>query len=180
MSSEKIVMIDDDDAAQPYTMEGWKSRTGYFYADESLARYEGCTHRPCGQCGAPAEKAYTKCLTCREDAAKKRFLARPQANLDGEDWLYSEREDRFYPDLESAEDDLEEGETLEDLRLIICEPVTARALDSEYFEDELPEDEEIPEVIEAAIMAFNKAVKDVILSWRPGRNRLRLPDKKEG
>lgn len=67
-STEKVVMSDSTEAAQLVTITGWVSRTGIFYGnDERIARYAGCTHRPCEteDCGKPTEKTYIYCDDCR-------------------------------------------------------------------------------------------------------------------
>lgn len=63
--TKEIVMINGDDAAKPHTMSGWISRNKRFYDNEELARYDGCTHRPCQTCGEPTEKHWTVCKVCR-------------------------------------------------------------------------------------------------------------------
>lgn len=170
----EIVMFDSQEAAQPHTMTGWKSRNGHFYAEENDARYDGCTHRPCNECGKPAAKAYLVCNECRNARDIARYESMPQVEWDGSAMLYSDALDRYFSDLDDASDECGDGKALADLRLIICEPNYARQIDEDYFCDELPEDGEAPPHIQEAIEKFNEAVASTILSWSPGKHRLKL------
>jgi hypothetical protein len=94
--------------------------------------------------------------------------------------LYSVTSDRYYTDLDDALCDVDEGETLEDLRLIICEPNYASTLDIDYFSEDLPEECDLPEEVQAAVDAFNEAVSGVILSWHPGKFALQIDEQPSG
>lgn len=172
--SEKIVLFDSDEAAQPHTMTGWKSRNGFFYDNEQVARYDGCTHVKCQYCGEPTRKHYTVCDKCRAANEIERYDAMPKAEWDGKAMLYSDARDEYYSDMDGAEDVLEEGETIESLRLIICEPNCVRPLDSDYCSDDLADDMELPDAISEAMDAFNKAVAGIVLSWSPSKFALKL------
>src|SRR5574337_649774 len=128
MMSDQIVMRDSDEAAQPVTIQAWKARDGHIYFDESTARYAGSTHCLCNTCGAPTPKTYLKCDACREKADLAKYEAMPRAEWDGEAMLYSEARDQYYSTPDDAADELEEDQTLADLRLVICEPNYVRQL----------------------------------------------------
>jgi hypothetical protein len=171
----EVILFDSPEAAQPWTQEGWKSRDGYFYADERAARYSGCTHRPCEECGAPTPKMYVYCDSCRETRDVARYEAMPEAPWDGNQMVYSETLDRYFSDPDEAEDWLDdEGQNLASLRLVLCEPCRVGLLDIDYLCDELPEDGEAPDEVLEAMDAFNAATKDIILSWYPGKTRLQV------
>lgn len=172
--TDKIVMFDDDEAAQPHTMTGWKSRDGFFYADEQTARYCGCTHRKCTECGEYTRKHYTLCDKCREIKQVERYNAMPRAEWDGKAMLYSDARDEYYADMDGAEDVIEEGETIESLRLIICEQNYVRPLDSDYCSDDLADDMDLPDEVCKAMDMFNKAVSGIILSWSPSKFALKV------
>ncbi len=173
--TDKIVMRDSPEAAEYRTdLKGWVSRDGRYYGDrpdsEDIARYAGCTHVPCKYCAAPTEKTYTACRQCRDKKDLERFEALPRAEWDGVAMLYSDAKHVYYADIDEAEDDLNDGETLADLRLLICEPNYVRQLDAELFCDDLPDGvEQLPPVVEQAIEDFNAAVAGVVLSWSPGK-----------
>lgn len=171
MSDHPIVMYDSPDAAQPYTMEGWLSRNGRFYQDESSARYDGCTHRPCSKCGLPTPKSWLVCDACRAIGDRERYEAMPVAPWDGRQMLYSEARGRFFSDPSDAEDALDAGEGLDALRLVLCEPQYASPLDLDNFQDSLPDEDDAPDELMAAIDTFNAAVKVLVLSWTPGKTR---------
>lgn len=177
MDEAKVVMYDSPEAARRCTVEGWVSRTGRFFGEnESLARYDGSTHQPCSGCQTPITRGgWTVCPACRQKSEIQRYNARPRKAWDGVAWLYSEAADQWFRDLDEVEDALEEGETLEDFRLMICEPVTGRQLDYDFFSDELPEDGELPDELAEAVEVFNKAVIAAgTLSWSPGKFALDL------
>jgi hypothetical protein len=171
---QAIIEYDSDAAAKPHTMTGWLAqRTARFYVDENTARWDGCTHIRCA-CGQLTEKYYTKCKRCQDKAETERFYARPVAKWDGKAMLFSDTLDEYFSDYDEAEERAAEvdWDDTKALRLIICEPVYARQLDSDFFCDDLPEDGDLPVEVEAAIEAFNKAVAGVVLSWRPGKYRM--------
>ena len=164
----EIIMYDSPEAAKPHTMSGWLSRNGYFYSDEYVARYNGCTHRPCLECGEPAEKHNCHCKACRNKLDIKRHKARKRKPWDGKAMIYSEALDRYYSDPADALEDAEE-EGIDEPMLRICEPEYARPIENDYFQDQLPEDEDdLPCEVVEAMDAFNAAIKGVILSWVPG------------
>lgn len=61
----------------------------------------------------------------------------------------------------------------ENLRLLICEANYPREIDgSDHFSDDLPEDGELPSVLEAAFEALNEVIKkQPPLSWSPRKMR---------
>lgn len=173
---DKIVMFNAPESAKSHTMDGWLSRDGYFYMDERTARYAGCTHRPCDDCGQPVPKMYVRCASCREKQVQARYEAMPAAPWDGVQMVYSEKRDEYYASPDDAEDELDDDESVAALRLVLCTPNHVRSLDCDDFADDLPEDGEAPDELLAAIDAFNEATSGVVLSWRPGKSRLRAEE----
>lgn len=179
--SEQIVMRDSPEAAQYRTdLKGWVSRDGFYFGDgstgEQTARYAGCTHVPCKRCGTPTPKLYTQCQGCRDLSYIAKYEAMPRAEWDGKALLYSEARDQYYSTPDDAAEDLEEGQTLADLRLVICTPNYVRQLEPDYCYDDLPEDGDVPDEVAEAMEAFNEAVAGIVLSWSPGKTALALPD----
>lgn len=175
--TDQMIMYDSPEAAEYRTnLSGWVSRDGlYFGSDEYIARYSGCTHRPCCECGAATPKSYLLCNACRAKKDQARYEAMPEEEWDGKSMLYSEVSGEFYFDLCEAEDSLEHWQTLRAIRLVICRPVYA-SLDVDYFADDLPPEGEPPPELVDAIDAFNRSVAGVVLSWEPGQTRLKLPE----
>ena len=177
----KIVMRDSPEAAQYRTdIKGWVSRDGFYFGDgpqgERTARYSGCTHVPCDRCGAPTPRGYTQCRDCRELTYIAKYEAMPRAEWDGKAMLYSEARDQYYSTPDDAAEDLEDDQTLADLRLVICEPNYVRQIEPDYCCDDLPEDGDVPDEVAEAMEAFNAAVAGIVLSWSPGKTALAVPD----
>ena len=175
---EEVVMIDDPRAATLVTVAGWRSRDGRFYGDnEHAARWSGCTHVKCVSCGDPTNKICSVCQSCREKAADARYDAMPAAEWDGVAMLYSDSRDKYFSSPEDAEDSLEEGQTMADLKLIICKPEYANPIDASNWQDQLPDDGDgdTPYWLEAAIEQFNAAISgQPPLSWSPGKVAMRI------
>lgn len=170
-----MILYDSDQAAHRATVEGWVSATGRFWGNnEHGARYEGCTHVRCA-CGEVMGKGLGKCGACHEAENIARYAAMPRQRWNNE-MLFSEATFSYYRNPEEAEDALEEGQTLADLRLVLCDPVYGPQLDDEVFYDSLPDDDnDVPDELLEALDAFNKAVRAAgVLSWSPGKFALEL------
>lgn len=186
--SEEIILPDDPRAATYRTdIEGWVSRKGLFFGmNERTARYDGSTHTACSKCGIATKHPYIICDKCRDIIGKEKYEARPSKVWDGKAMLYSLSVDEYFIGIEEAVEYLEdqndeiinEKTLLEDLQLVICEPVHIQ-LQEELFDHKLPIDEYTGDFIVAqelddAINTFNDAMKDVIVSWKPGKFRVDL------
>lgn len=97
----------------------------------------------------------------------EQYESLPVMDWDGTSLLYSDVNDRFYNDLEEAESDLDEDQTLHDLQLLICKPEYVPELDSSYCELIMPDNDELPVEVLDAMDAFNKAVDGIVVSWSP-------------
>jgi len=86
MSGEKVIPFDSPEAARLVTVTGWVSSDGRFFGNlddaERIARYAGCTHQPCGECGVLCEKMYTRCPECRAKEESKRFAEKKRQEWD--------------------------------------------------------------------------------------------------
>lgn len=175
-----VIHSDSDEAAQLRAVIGWVSRDGFFFgADERTARYSGCTHRPCEDCGVPTPKSRTRCSNCQSKRTLTRFEAMPRKAWDGKAMLNLFDTDVFFSDLDEALDYASDNDIKrEDLQLVICEPNRGRPLAEDYFVDELAEDGDVPDELVEAIAKFNEAIaKAPVLSWTPGKCALQLsPD----
>jgi hypothetical protein len=169
---EKIILMDSDEAATfVKNISGWIDRNGYFFGrNETAARYSGCTHRPCKECGQTTDKLWTHCKECREKHAIELYAKKERKEWDGDTPLYSLAQDRFFMTDDSLLDYLDEYQlSVEALRLVICEPVFLRQLDDDYWSDELHEDEELSDAMLLALDQLNKVIRaEKPVSWRAG------------
>ena len=171
-TKEKMVLPNSDEAAHFVTnISGWVSRHGRFTGnDERAARYDGSTHSICEDCGNPCSKGMLVCSDCEEKRDIARYNAMPKEVWNEEGGVYSDAIDKYFWSWDEVEEYCgDEGIDEKDLRLVICVPTYGRYLHEDYFEDELPEDGEVPDSIIKAIEDFNKVLKEAgPLSWYPG------------
>lgn len=170
---EKKILYNSPEAAQIKTVTGWVSSDGRFCGqDENMARYAGCTHINC-ECGGEAKKGWTKCDSCRAKASTARYEAYPFEEWDGVKPLVEYDCDTYFFSEDDIETFLEEGELKpEDLRLVIASPNYAHEITSEYWQDSLSEDGEIPEEFQKKLDELNEFIKTLApLSYSPSKIR---------
>lgn len=177
--SDKMILNTSDEAAKLTTVTGWVSRDGLFYGnDERGARWSGCTHVACSNCGEPTNKSWTKCQPCRDKQDREKYASLPRVEWDGSTPLFSHERGEYAFSADDVQNWLDDDLTLEQLRLVVCEPVFARMVDDDYWECELPEDQSMRDVngdIADAIDALNEEIDkarkgDNPLSWQPGKH----------
>lgn len=178
MNNETMILTSSDEAAKFVTdIKGWVSRDGRFYGDdERLARWAGATHIIC-ECGKPARKSYTCCDECQSKRATERWLALPIVVWDEVTPLCIYQDDTYFFGLDEVIDHCEANDLdIENLQLVVCEPSHLRQIDEDYWEDELPEDGELPTPIQLALDALNKAIEEHgdEISWHGGKQRVQL------
>jgi hypothetical protein len=169
---QKQILIDSDEAAQFRTnISGWVSRHGRFFGnDERAARFDGCTHVICEDCGEPSDKGWLVCLSCRDKRDAVRYQAMPSEVWDGKGLIYSDATDEYFPSWDDVDDYCYDHDiTVEDLRLMICEGQYLPLLDvDDYGCDVLAEDGELPDEAIEAIEKFNETIKKIgVVSWYP-------------
>lgn len=172
METKEIIVLDtDDSAARLITVTGWVSRDGRFFGDnEESARYAGCTHKSC-DCGKPMTKGWTKCDSCRSKSAAERYRALPFKDWDGVTPVCDD--DEYFFSSEAIDEYLEEHDLKpEDLMLVICTPNNFNEITSEYWEEILPEEGEIPSELKEKLDEFNKFIATLApVSWSPSKIR---------
>ena len=171
---KQLILYDSDESAKFVTgIKGWVDRNGRFFGeDEHSARYSGCTHVLCSSCNKPTPvRCYTICDECRGKKAIEKYNSKPKMKWNGDTPLYSDAHDEYFFNEDSLHDYITDHDcTIESLRLIICEPNEFSEIDSEYFCDELPEDGELPDDLEAAIDKLNEVIRaQSPASWSPGK-----------
>lgn len=171
--SDKIIMYDSDEAAQYETVKGWVAADGRFYGEnEDLARYAGCTHRPCKQCGEPTNKNWMFCYKCRREKELAKYNELPTEIWDGQSFVYSETLDEYFDDMDSFLDAMFDRDMrIKDAMLVHCKQVKPRDLDpDDIYQDDLPEDTGLPAEIYEAFEELNKLVaKHFPESWYPDK-----------
>ncbi len=176
-SADPIVRPDSPEAASIQTVTGWVARDGRFWGDdERMARYDGSTVSLCSECGDVCDKSWTKCKPCIAKDELERFAKRERAPWDGQQMLYSEAHDRYFSNPDEARE-FAEDEGIEDvmsLRLMLCEPQYLHQVDTDQWEDVLPEDHDhysLPADVGAALELLNEAIRAAgPVSWMPGHN----------
>ena len=186
-NASEIILSSDEKAAQLKTVTGWVSAKGHFYGQgtqaESMARYDGSTHRPCSECGELIEKS-GYCRPCRAKQEIAKYNAMPRKKWDGKALLYSQVEDRYFNDADDLDSHCEymTESDIPALRLIICEPTYAGEIDpNEHYYDDLPEEGEIPNDLQKAFDDLNAFLREtkIILSWSPGKYAAELAGKED-
>lgn len=187
--TDKIIIDTSDEAAKPHTIDGWISSRGIFFKDEDMARFDGCTHRACRDCGEPVKKSWLICDKCRHEADQAQFDALPKDRWDGHSMIYSESAERYFrgPDdaLDYLESEREEGDTsgLESLRLVICDPQYLSEIDpNDHYVDVIPEDGDLPNWVENAFRILNATIREHRgdpVCWYPGKKALLIETKEE-
>ena len=169
----KIIPYDSDEAAKfVINISGWVASNGAFYGDnEQAARYRGCTHRTCVNCDELVIKSYIYCTNCAIEHAKYIYNKR-----ECKDWgrnfpLYSEVADKYYFDEDELLDDLEEYNcSATSLRLRLCKPIYLQQINEGYWEDDLPEDVELPKNITKALEKLNEEIrKTETIAYEPSK-----------
>jgi hypothetical protein len=177
----EIRLYEAPDLVERKKVTGWEDRSVRFWGDdEHIARYSSATHKRCA-CGGVVQINWIKCASCRTRDEIAKYDALPRAEWDGRAMLYSMTADRYFESPDDAEAWLDLGQTLSDLRLVICEPQNLREVDEDYWHDELPEDGELPDAIAVALEALNAAIRaNTQFTWYPGKKALALPNLTRG
>lgn len=179
----EIIPFDSDEAASLTTVTGWVSRRGIFYGDnERGARYDGCTHKPCGDCGELIPRdSLIYCRPCLGTRDAKRYAEMPREEWDGVTPLVLYRTDTYFFDEDELDEYCAENNVArEDLQLVICEPLRPRLVSAlDLFDDALPEDadeDDIPSAVRDAVDALNRELRAVApLAWTEGKYAVRFP-----
>ena len=170
---KEVTMFDSKEAAEYRTgLTGWVSGNGHYWGeDERAARYDGCTHRLCEDCGEPTRKSWLVCQKCRDIRNEKRYQSLPKEKWNETGGLYSDVADKYFWSWDEVEEYCDEENIEQDkLRLMICEPQYLPFISDDFGCDELAEDGELPDRVIQAIEDFNKVIKDTgAISWYPSK-----------
>ena len=166
--SEPIILNDSPEAAEQRTVTGWYDRFGqYFGGDERTARWSGSTHVKCSECGAVIEKHRSKCESCHLKERIALFNTFEVETWDGDTPVVLFGTDRYFFG-ESILDFIADSDPEKDSELHICKcrPNYLHLVDRDEWVDELPEDGDLADDVQAAVDALNKVIKKAgPVSW---------------
>lgn len=167
----KPIFPESEEAAKFVTgISGWVDRDGQFWGgNEKIARFSGSTHKHC-KCGAVIPKN-SYCKDCHRKKYLERYKNAKKIEWDHKTPLYSQAYDKYLFDTDDLVDFMCESEATdtEELELFICEPQQLSYVDTDHWYDDLPEDGELPDNVQAAVDALNKAIDEAgTVSWFPG------------
>ena len=187
MKEQTIILPESSEAAKFATnISGWVDRHGHVWENdqhaERNARYSGCTHVACKDCGEPIIKFCIRCESCQDKRAAEQHELREKIIWDGKAPIYSAVADKFFNSWEEVAD-YTDGYAIpeESLRLVICEPVYLRLVDEDYWDDQLPEGKnQLPAEVADALEKLNEAIRrSEAISWWPGEKRVNLEKTEE-
>lgn len=175
------------EAAEKRSIEGWACKSchrlyGPSEHDERIARWCCAKLIPCGECKTTwVDKFRSICTACSEKISIARHAKRERKPW-AEGPVFSERDEKWFDDpghavdhatwkihertgLESEPNDLELGRELEDMRLLLSEPVFAQPVDVsdsiyENLADECKDNvEDLAARVDPHVKALNEALK---------------------
>jgi hypothetical protein len=156
---QPIILRDSTEAAQYKTnLSGWVSRNGHYWGeDEHMARYDGSTHTKCEKCGT-VHSNHSYCSPCYKAAKEAKFDALPVEKWDGFTPLCLFDSDRYFfnDDVLDFIADLPEDAVL---RIAKCKPHYLALVTDDNWQDDLPEDGELPEEVAQKLDELNAAIK---------------------
>lgn len=170
MTTDKIIMYDSPEAAIFKTgIEGWVSSTGTFWGnDEHMARWSGCTHFKCKECGSAHRKSWTICKECRskkqEEKEREAYAEMDVVEWDGKGFIATIDGNEYFSSWDEVNDYCHDlGLAVADLMLVICEGVELPEIDiNDYFSDCMHEDQDINDIdsdILDAVDELNKLIR---------------------
>jgi hypothetical protein len=175
---KEIIPIDQVGLVAPEMVQLWSDGRNY-YTEERTARWAKCTHVRCNECGELCPKCYTHCDVCRGKRELKRYLAREVVEWDGKTAVYSDTQDKYFWSEDELEEYLEDNPdyTVDDLRLILCEPIKLPQVDLDDLFCEYGDEDygvEIDQKVIDACEALNQAIVDTTpIHWQYGRKRVK-------
>ncbi len=170
----KQIMYDSPEAAKIVTITGWQSSNGHFWGDdEHMARYDGSTHKKC-ECGVVIGKQ-SYCNACYAKRQKEEWLKMPLIEWDGICMIAIHDDDRYFSELDEFLEYCEENDILPgDVMLVATEGDHLREVETDYWEEQMPEDGELPGDIQNKLDELNKAIRERSkpFSWERIKKRI--------
>jgi hypothetical protein len=165
------IILEGDPLTEPTQVTMWRSRNGVHSVDYDYAKQEGVTHVKCKSCEAIVKKYWGLCDECKYKAGLDRHMKRERVVWE-EGMVYSEAKDEYFQCPCDAVQELElesDGEDYDPWSLMLVEtrPEYPYEIDEDFFHDQLPEDEGVPEQVAEAIKIFNESIKGVVMCYTP-------------
>ncbi|MEJ7938216.1 hypothetical protein WKH77_10525 [Acinetobacter baumannii] len=157
----EVILPTDPIAAQPTQELVWISRTGKKFLEESIARYDGSTHRKCNRGHIIPKQSY--CKECYALDQREKYEKFPKRVWKGEH-IYSIAADKWFFS-ESREDLLEymkeKQQNENDLMLVFVTPKYAYQISaSDIYQEHLPDDIDLPDELQKAFDELNEKIKN--------------------
>lgn len=173
MSEQKIIMYDDANTASIQNLTGWVGLDGrYWGTNEHMARWSSCTHLKCS-CGEIMVKHYTLCEKCRAVKMRERYAALEYKQWDGNTPLALYDDDKYFFSEDDLTDYCHENEIkTTDLMLVLCKPQYYSQIDYDHWQDDLPEEWDLPDGLMKKVNELNEYIKTLgVASWFPDKYR---------
>jgi len=171
-----MIPYDSPEAAEFRTdTPGWVSRHGRFFGrDEHSARYDGCTHVPCMDCGVLIEKRYvSRCRSCADAKETADWAKLPRKPWDETTPVCVYMDDRYFFNREELEEYCEDHEVaIEKLQLVHCKAVRYPEIDlDDRFAGYISDEADIPGVILDAAEELNRIIREypAPACWEPDK-----------
>ena len=130
--------------------------------------------KTCEKCKSPRKFDIPPlCEGCYDLYQREKFEQFPIVEWDKKTPLCVYNTDQYLMDEDSASDYVFENP---DAMIVVCRPIFLRLVQSEYWEDDLPEDGELPNTIIQALEKLNITIMDTNTdgpaSWTPSNKRI--------
>jgi hypothetical protein len=159
VKESKKILYDSPEAAQQMTLTGWVSGGDmkFWYKDEHMARWSGCTHLKC-ECGNLMKKTYTKCPSCIHKLEYERYQKLPYKEWDGTFPVFSWDSNEVFNDFESLVDHMINNE-MDVINLRFPEPIHYREVKLENIADDVYDEWEPEEKLVKALDELNAVIR---------------------
>ena len=180
MEAKEIILDTDPNIVEYRTnIEGWVGKDGRFYGkDKNQAIYNNSTHKKCEN-GHIYSKHWINCQDCENAKRPSKYMKLEFKEWDGKTPLCLFMDDKYFFSIDDIEDYLDTEElTPDDLELVICNPNYIWEIQTDYWEDIMPEDRDLEDVASGELFEKFKELNELIknepaVSWSGGNFRTR-------
>ena len=161
--SEIILNTSPEAAVYRTDIKGWVSASGIYYGNgESSARWDGCTHIACKECGEPTKKHRTVCGPCREKMADVKYSGYEIEAWDESQPIYADSVDEWFNEWSDATDYCEWNKcSIDSLRLLHTKPEYHKQIDAHdyYYVDGVEDQPDLPPEVYELVDELNKYMR---------------------